>query len=158
MTDANDQWDDSQDLDAYALKVASDSYGWYSKAAIRSRRLYKIVESAIILVGASIPVSALVEPGNSVVPGALGAAVVVISGLRGVFHWQDNYLRFSSAREAAEAERRGYRTRADPYGDDRTRAQLLVASITRVEQTEMRTWVKLVSQRRQQVPGGQTTA
>src|SRR5262249_50947931 len=85
--------------------------------------------------------------GILLVPAILGAVVVVISGLRAVFHWQDNYLRFSGAREAVEAERRLYFTSAKPYEDPRTRDQLLAAAVSRIEQEEMRGWVKVAAER-----------
>ncbi|MEU8988149.1 DUF4231 domain-containing protein [Streptomyces sp. NPDC048558] len=94
-----------------------------------------------------IPVSAVISPGTAEVPAVLGGVVVVITGLRSVFHWQDDYLRFSEAREAVEAERRLYCTGAEPYADAGTRDRNLAASVTRIEQREMGTWVQLASPR-----------
>ncbi|MFJ9105466.1 DUF4231 domain-containing protein [Streptomyces sp. NPDC102405] len=131
----------------YALTLANDSYNWYSRAAIRSRRAYKFSETAILLVSGAIPFSVAVAPHITVIPAALGALAVVGSGLRSVYHWQDNYLRFSGAREAVEAERRRYHTGAEPYDDAATRDQLLAAEVSRIEQGEMNGWVKVVSER-----------
>jgi hypothetical protein len=64
-----------------------------------------------------------------------------------VFHWQDNYLRFSQAREAVEAERRLYNTGAKPYEDQATRDQILVEAVSRIEQTEMGNWLKIAASR-----------
>lgn len=80
-------------------------------------------------------------------PAILGGVVVVLTGLRSVFHWQDNYLRFSGAREAVEAERRLYNTGAQPYVDPVTRDQILAAAVSRIEQDEMAGWVKVASAR-----------
>jgi hypothetical protein len=131
----------------YALNLAKNSYEWYRAAAIRSRRLYRISETVLLLVSAAIPASAAIEPGNSIVPAILGSVVVVLSGLRAVFHWQDNYLRFSGAREALEAERRLYFTGAKPYEDPATRDQVLAAMVSRIEQEEMSGWVKVAAER-----------
>jgi hypothetical protein len=126
---------------SYALNLANNSYEWYRNAAIRSRRLYKISETALLIVSAAI------APGNSIVPAILGSIVVVLSGVRTVFHWQDNYLRFSGAREAVEAERRLYFTGAKPYEDPGTRNQVLAAMVSRIEQEEMSGWVKVAAER-----------
>jgi hypothetical protein len=131
----------------YAMTLANNSYDWYRKAAIRSRRYYRISETALLIVAAAIPATAAVAPGNSIGPAILGAVVVVISGLRAVFHWQDNYLRFSGAREAIEAERRLYFTCTKPYEDHTTRDQLLAATVSRIEQEEMHGWVKVAAER-----------
>jgi hypothetical protein len=133
--------------DDYAVKIANGSYEWYKAAAIRSRRLYKVFESLLIIVSAAVPLAALIAPGNSVIPGSLGALVVVITGLRAVFHWQENYLRFSAAREAVEAERRLYWTQANPYDDPATRARFLVSAVSRIEQDEMKGWTQVAAER-----------
>jgi hypothetical protein len=101
----------------------------------------------LLIVSAAIPASAAIMPGNSIVPAILGSTVVVLSGLRTVFHWQDNYLRFSGAREAIEAERRLYFTRAKPYEDLVTKDQLLAATVSRIEQEEMNGWVRIAAER-----------
>jgi hypothetical protein len=139
--------EEGHDNDTYAIKIADESYGWYKSHAIRSRRLHKGTESFLIATSAAIPVAALVAPGNSIVPGVLGAIVGIVSGLRAVFHWQENYLRYSAAREAVERERRLYYTRAKPYNDPVTRAQNLVASVSGIEQDEMKSWMQIAGQR-----------
>jgi hypothetical protein len=131
----------------YAMGLANDSYDWYRDHAIRSRGAYKISETLLLIVSAAIPTSAAIAPDDAILPAVLGAVVVVLVGLRAVFHWQDNYLRFSGAREAVEAERRLYNTRARPYDDAATRDQILAAAVSRIEQEEMAGWIKTASPR-----------
>jgi hypothetical protein len=145
-----DMTDDAAAPDApadYAMTVADGSYGWYHKHAIESRRLFKVSETTLLVLAAAIPVAAAIAPGDAVVPAILGGLVVVLTGLRTVFHWQDNYLRFSGAREAVEAERRLYRTGSPPYDDVATRDSALVAAVSRIEQAEMGGWIKVASER-----------
>jgi hypothetical protein len=80
----------------------------------------------------------------------LGSLIVVITGLRSIFNWQENYLRFSGAREAVEGERRLYHTRAKPYDDPASRDQALAAMVSKIEQEEMTGWIKVASQRPKQ--------
>lgn len=138
-----------QDADnqSYALTVAGDSYDWYRSHAIRSRRAYRVSESLVLIISASIPVSAVIAPHNNVAPSVFGVIVVVLAGLRVIFHWQDNYLRFSGAREAVENERRLYLTHNEPYQDEATRDRILVVAISRIEQEEMGGWIKVASER-----------
>lgn len=131
----------------YAMNIANGSYEWYKAHAIRSRRAYRISETSVLIISAAIPATAAAVPHNALVPAILGAVVVVISGLRAVFHWQDNYLRFSGAREAVEAERRLYWTGAEPYGNAATRDQVLAAAVSRIEQEEMGGWIKVAAER-----------
>jgi hypothetical protein len=136
---------DASSNPAYAMSIADGSYDWYRAHAIRSRRAYRISETAVLIVSAAIPATAAVAPHSAIIPAILGAVAVILSGLRAVFHWQDNYLRFSGAREAVEAERRLYYTAAKPYEDVVTRDQILTASVSRIEQQEMSGWVKVAA-------------
>ena len=129
------------------LALANASYDWYRTAAIRSRRWYKTTEVAMLALSASIPVIAAIDPGSSVLLAVIGAVLVVGSGLRSVFHWQDNYLRYSTAREAIDAERRLYDIGAEPYADASTREEALVRAVTRIEQGEMNSWAKLAAEK-----------
>lgn len=131
----------------YAMTIANGSYDWYRTRAIRSRTYFRISESSLLIISAAVPATAAIEPHNAIPPAILGAIVVILSGLRGVFHWQDNYLRYSGAREAVEAERRLYRTGAKPYDDLGTRDQVLAASVSRIEQAEMGGWIKVAAER-----------
>jgi Protein of unknown function (DUF4231) len=137
----------SQTEPDYAIKLADDSYRWYERASIRSRKAYKLSETITLLIAATVPASAVITPDNATVPAILGTTVVVLTGLRSVFHWQDNYLRFSQAREAVNAERRLYHIRAEPYDNSSTRDQNLVRNISRIEQEEMGTWITIATPR-----------
>ena len=131
----------------YAMRIADGSHAWYEAHAIRSRHLFKTTETATLVVAAAIPVAAAVNPDNALVPAVLGAVVGILTGCRSIYHWQDNYLRFSRAREAVEAERRLYLTTSGPYAGDVDRDALLVAMITKIEQDEMSGWIKVAASR-----------
>lgn len=129
------------------MSLANGSYAWYRSHAIRARQLYKGSETLLLVLAASIPLSAAIWPDDAVPPAVLGALVVVLTGTRSIFHWQENYLRFSKAREAVEAERRLYRTQSAPYSDPTSRDAELAARVTAIEQEEMAGWMKVASQR-----------
>lgn len=127
----------------YAASIAKSSHDWYQSHAIGARRAYKLSELALIVLSAAVPVSVVVADRNTTVPALLGAALVVGAGLRSLFHWQENYLRFSQAREAVEVELRQYRLGAGPYRDADSRDEELVSAITRIEQSEMGSWLRM---------------
>ncbi|MER5939369.1 DUF4231 domain-containing protein [Streptomyces sp. NPDC001928] len=131
----------------YAMRLANGSYDWYHGAAVRARRNFRLSETLLLIISAAIPVSAVLWSRNAEIPAVLGGIVVVITGLRSTFHWHDDYLRFSQAREAVEAERRLYCTGAEQYAAPETRDQALAAAVTRIEQREMGTWVQLAAPR-----------
>jgi hypothetical protein len=137
--------DDDAPTPQYAIGVADDSYDWYKRAAIRSRRHHRWSAIGIQVLAAAIPVAAVINPNNAVASAILGAAVVVLGGARSTFDWQENYLRFSASREAVEGQRRLYRTAAEPYDDPATRDRMLVAAITKIERDEMFAWFKIAA-------------
>ena len=92
--------------------------------------------------------SAVLAPSSTAPAAIIGAVLVIVSGLRSIFHWHDNYLRYSQAREAIDAQRRRYDVGAAPYDDPATRERLLVEAITAIEQDEMSGWIKLTSDHR----------
>jgi hypothetical protein len=135
---------------SYALDLADQSYDWYRYAAIKARRFYRLSETIQILTSTAIPVSAVIMTTNTVVPAVLGATTVVVTGLRSVFHWHDDYLRFSEAREAVEAERRLFLTGSPPYDEADMREKNLATAITKIEQREMLAWKKVAAPRKRQ--------
>ncbi|MFB9178052.1 DUF4231 domain-containing protein [Dactylosporangium sucinum] len=129
--------------DSYALGIANDSYRWYVTASKRSRRSHRITDVSAVLISASIPVAAVIVPDIPTIPAVLGAVLVVIAGVRAIYHWPENYLRFSRAREAVEEQRRLYHVSAPPYDDPATRDEELVKAVTRIEQAEMGQWAQV---------------
>jgi hypothetical protein len=135
------------DAPEYAIRLANYSYNWYRNRAIACRRAYKRSEVALLLVTALVPLSSVVFQETPYVTASLGSAAVVLAGLRPIFHWQENFLRFSQAREAVEGERRKYALRAHPYEKDTDRDQTLVSAISEIEQQEMNTWFRVATPR-----------
>jgi hypothetical protein len=131
---------------SYALGIANNSYRWYRNAAIRARRSHRMSAVAIQAIAASIPAVAAISPRSATIPAILGAVIVVLSSLRSIYRWQENYLRFSGAREAVEAERRLYYTNTTPYNDALTKDQTLASRVTKIEQEEMAGWIKVASE------------
>ncbi|MFI5716277.1 DUF4231 domain-containing protein [Nocardia sp. NPDC051750] len=137
----------SRDNSGYVSGLVDSSYDWYKSAAKKARTFHRLSEVLLLLGSAAIPVLAVMIPGNTVIPASIGGLLVVITGLRSSFHWHDDYLRFSQARESVEAERRLYRTGAPPYGDAATRDQMLARVLSEIEQKEMGVWLQMAGSR-----------
>lgn len=127
------------------MQLADDSYEWYRTAAIRSRRMFRASEVLLLVLAAAIPVSGIVFSGNTTPAVVLGGLITVIGGIRGLFHWQENYVRFSRSRELVESERRLFRFRDGRYrvASDVERDLLLARAITQIERDELGEWSQL---------------
>lgn len=137
-----------------AARVCDDVIEWYARYAIRARTRYRLLEMALLVVGASISVAALAWPGNGVPAAMLGGVVVVLTGLRQVFHWQENYVRFTSACLTLRHERRRYDVGEPPYHDVALRDRRLMEVVNSVEAKETHGWAELVENRRRPHAGG----
>lgn len=90
------------------LPEFDDAMKWYATHAWRARQWHYAAGTLLIVTGASVSVVALAIPDQSVTVAALGAVVVVLTGARAFFQWQDNWYRFTGACQALKQERRKY--------------------------------------------------
>ena len=73
----------------------------------------------------------------------IGAGVVVLTGLRSVFHFYDNWTRFGWACGVIRIELRLYTAAVPPYDDPQTRDAILLKKINSTELTETSQWMSL---------------
>ena len=130
-----------------AVRECDHLIAWYAKYAAQARERHRVLEVALLVVGASISVFALAWPGNGVPAAVLGGVVVVLTGLRQVFHWQENYVRFTSAWQTLKQERRRYEVGEPPYDDSATRDQELMEVVNTIEAKETQGWAELMESR-----------
>ena len=129
--------------DAGAYEIAEGSYRWYASAAVRSRRRARSAEVAVLVGSASIAVSVALWPDADYLPTLLGLAVTLATGAGSIFRWRDNYVRFSTAREAINRELRLYRFGGGGYDDDATKDRLLMSALSTIESAEMNGWLQV---------------
>lgn len=126
-----------------ALDEARSSFDWYERNAKASRLRYQVSEVVLVCVAASVPIAGILTPDDARLPGVLGAVVVALTGLRAIFHWRDNWMRFSLASNAIKAEVRLYELHADPYSESTSRDAALIRNINSVERSETSGWMSL---------------
>jgi hypothetical protein len=115
----------------------------YQDAAARARRLYAFSELALVIFAAAVPVAGVLSPGDARWAAILGGVVTVLTGLRAIFHWRDNWTRYSIAYTQVLVELRLYSAGAAPYNVPEKRDARLAMAINRIETTETTTWSKL---------------
>ena len=140
-----------------ALKDFEKLTDWYALHAGQARLRHYIVEVLVILVGASVSIVALALPGNALPAAALGGVVVVLTGLRQVFHWHENFVHFTAASLSLKHERRKYLVAESPYDDPKERDRELVKVMNSVEAKETNAWMQLMSAKKPP-EGSATTA
>jgi hypothetical protein len=138
-------WREVQDL-------GKRSDWWYVDAAKRARRLYYTVETALLVTAAIIPAVASFTPDHRLLAG-LGVTVVIVTGLRQIFRWHENWMRFTEASVQLITERELYKAHAANYAPD-DRDVRLVRRVRQIEEEETRGWMTL--RKSATPPGGAT--
>ena len=120
------------------LAYARTEREWYAKHAPRARLGYQLLEIVVITLGASVPVAAALDA-HVGVTAVLGAAVVVATGVRSVFRWQENWIGFIDAQIQLDDEITLYALGDAPYGDT-DRGERLARAVQAVKRQETERW------------------
>jgi hypothetical protein len=123
------------------LSILETQYAWYRGHARSAGMYYKGLEIAVLVAAALIPVSAVVT--DRWVTALLGAVVVVLTGLRSIFTWQENWLRFTEAWQQLQFARTRYVHGLPPYDDPATRDATLVQRVQEIQRSETKGWLSL---------------
>jgi Protein of unknown function (DUF4231) len=112
---------------------------WYESDARFQRKAYYVAEVAVILLSAAIP--AVAAFGAKATWGALlGAAVVVVGGLRHLCRWGENWIRSSETLVAIQAEIIKWSTGTPPYQDASDASKDLVTRVEALVAGETSRW------------------
>ena len=128
------------------LEILERQYAWYRAHAVSAGMRYKVLEIAQLMAAALVPVSTVVS--DRWVTALLGAVVVVLTGLRSIFTWQDDWMRFTEAWQQLQFARTRYVHGLPPYDDPDTRDATLVQRVQEVQASESRGWLSLRSDAR----------
>lgn len=109
---------------------------WYSHKSGIAQRNYKRVKVVQIVIGATVPVSALIAPGP--VTATIAPVVVVTESLQQLFHWHTDWLLFRATTENLKHEKFQYLARIGPYRGSNRRTVLAerVEDILSIEHTK----------------------
>jgi hypothetical protein len=127
----------------HCLAVWQKSFDYYKKQAWQAKTGYRVSETAILIVAAAIPASAAFT-GDRRIPAVLGAVTVVLTGVRQVFRWRENWQRFTTTCALLQNEYDFYVVGDDKYADE-NRDQRLVRRVREIEMAETTGWVALLN-------------
>ena len=132
---------------SYARTEAERVFNWYARNARGSRYRFQISEMILLAASAAVPVAGILTPGDARPAAIIGAAVVVLTGFRSVFHFYDNWTRLAGTCAAIKAELRLYEAWVDPYDDPATRDEILLRKINSAELADAAKWMTLPAPR-----------
>jgi hypothetical protein len=123
------------------LAILDAQFAWYRTHAVSAGVRYKVLEIALLVVAALVPVTTVVT--DRWVTALLGAVVVVLTGLRSIFTWQDDWLRFTETWQQLQFARNRYVHGLPPFDDPATRDATLVERVQQIQASENRGWLSL---------------
>ncbi|WP_165495025.1 DUF4231 domain-containing protein [Actinomadura roseirufa] len=126
--------------------LVTQEWRWYARSAKRARNAYFAFESITLLTAAAVPVAAGVW-NSATVAAVLGAALVVLTGLRQIADLHHYWVSYTQVRYAIEHEVVLYSTNTAPYLDRGTSAGLLASTVLTIVAKEGQSW----SSRRAQI-------
>lgn len=117
-----------------------DQIKWYDSKSSQSQRAYKQVKVLQLVVAASLPVAAVLEPPAAVTAG-LGAVVLILEAVQQLFQWQTTWVQYRSTAEALKHERYLFLAHAGPYVE-RGRHRVLAEQIEGLVSQEHAKWIQ----------------
>jgi hypothetical protein len=96
---------------------------WYDRKSAHAKRWYYRLKVSQILIAASIPVTATLDP-PPIVAAILGASIVVLEGIQQLFQFHSNWTTYRSTCEALKHERYLFDARGGPYSGKNPEARL----------------------------------
>jgi hypothetical protein len=131
------------------LKRLEEQIDWYDKKSAFNQRYYKNLKIVQIITAALIPLlaslSALI-PSPVIIIGGLGALIVVIESLQGLYQFQSNWISYRSSCEGLRHEKYLWLARAGHYADARDPDRLLAERIESIASMEHAKWVSSQSE------------
>lgn len=109
-----------------------DQILWYDTKSSKAQQTFKLLRFSQLLVAAAIPVASVYEPNDALIPGILGALILVLEGLQELGSYQRNWRSYRKTCEALRHEKYLFEGGAGAYrGKEPEERQ--IALIERVE-------------------------
>ena len=136
----------------YIEERLKDQMDWYDRKSVKSQKIYKWFKVAEICIAVSIPfwvvVMELVEEEScwpvlfKVMIAFSGVAIAVLTGLHGIYKFQENWMAYRTTCEMLIHEKVFYETGCGPYKEAKDKLCLLVHRVEELISQENTNWRK----------------
>ena len=137
--------------DEYLKLRVDDQINWYDNKSIASQKLFKRLRLIELICAACIPLLAgyaTKADGIQYTIGAMGLIVAIITGILGLFRFQENWVEYRTTCESLKHEKYLYLTKCKPY-DSTDSFQLFVNQVEKLISTENSKWSQHISASRE---------
>jgi len=129
------------------LKRLEEQIDWYDNKSAFNQSWFKRLKIIELIAAALIPLLAglstlITHPAIiTIITGSLGALIVVLESLQGLYQFQSNWISYRSSCEGLRHEKYLWLAKAGHYGDAKDPDRLLAARIESLISTEHAKWV-----------------
>lgn len=103
----------------YISNRLEDQINWYSKKSVWNQKLFKLLQVYQIIAAALIPVFVIYVSDTSdsmrLLVAFLGASIAIVSGIIGLYKFQENWLEYRTTCESLKHEKFLFLTCSEPY-------------------------------------------
>jgi len=128
------------------LKRLEEQIDWYDKKSAFNQSCFKRLKIIEILAAVLIPLfsglSTLI-PYNAIIIGGLGASIVVLESMQGLYQFQSNWISYRSSCEGLRHEKYLWLAKAGHYAGAKDPDRLLAERIESLISTEHAKWVSV---------------
>ena len=128
-----------------ALDYAQKTFDWYKRHAAFAGYAHRASEFAVIVMSAAITATVAIAPSATAPIAVLGALVAIFTGFQGVYHWREDFVSYSLAREAVRVEQVLYRTGSEKFADPETRNAAIILTVSQIERDDKWNWASITS-------------
>jgi hypothetical protein len=126
------------------LKRLEEQIDWYDKKSVFNQSCFKKLKIIELISAALIPLlaglSALI-PYPAIITGGLGAMIVVLESLQGLYQFQSNWISYRSTCEGLRHEKYLWLAKAGHYANANDPGRLLAERVESIVSTEHAKWV-----------------
>jgi hypothetical protein len=129
------------------LKRLEEQIDWYDTKSAFNQRCFKRIKIIELIAAALIPLLASLStlipypPIITVITGGLGALIVVLESLQGLYQFQSNWISYRSTCERLKHEKFLWLAKAGHYADPKDPDRLLAERVESIVSTEHAKWV-----------------
>jgi len=126
------------------FKRLEEQINWYDKKSAFNQSCFKRLKIIELITAALIPLLAGLSasiPYPAVITGSLGAFIIVLESLQGLYQFQSNWISYRSSCEGLRHEKYLWLAKAGHYADAKAPDRLLAERVESIVSTEHAKWV-----------------
>jgi hypothetical protein len=134
----------SADQENPTLKRLEEQIDWYDKKSAINQSCFKRLKIIELISAALIPLLAGLStliPYPAIITGGLGALIVVLESLQGLYQFQSNWISYRSTCERLKHEKYLWLAKAGHYADAKDPDRLLAERVESIVSIEHAKWV-----------------